>query len=117
MTDAVETVRPLELLARTAEMLGATVCLTATADRFQRRSDLPGARFKPHTNEGGSKLTNLVVVRPAVRPGTARWDCLARGFVLAQAEIVDAVSVDEVASVLVEELQARIAEAQKRAGA
>jgi hypothetical protein len=115
MTD-VETVRPLELLHRTAEMLGATVCLTATADRFQRRPDGDG-RTKPRTHKNGSQLSNLVVVRPAIRPHLARWDCLARGFVLAQAEVVDAVTVDEVASVLVEELQARIAEAQKRASA
>jgi hypothetical protein len=114
MSDTVETIRPLELLHRTAGILGATVCLTATADRFQRRGDGYG-RVKPHTNDEGSQLLNLLVVRPAVRPGSARWDCLARGFVLAFAEVIDAVQLDDVASLLVEELQARIAEAQGRA--
>jgi len=116
MSDTVETIRPLELLHRTANMLGATVCLTATADRFQRRRDIYG-RIKPSTSMEGSMLSALVVIRPAVRPGTPRWDCLARGFVLAQAEVIDAVQLDDVASVLVEELQARIAEATKRASA
>lgn len=113
MSDAVETVRPLELLHRTAGLCGATVCLTATADRFQRNEDGRG-RFKPLTHDGGSQLSKLLVVRPAVRPGTARWDCLARGYVLAQAEITDAVQLDDVASQLVEELQERIAEAARR---
>lgn len=104
----VQEIRPLELLHRTAEYLGAVVCLMSTADKRD------GDR-RTVTREEGAKLRSLVIVKPAPTDRyPSRWERLARGSVIAWCEVVDAVPLDTVAHVVVEELQARIAEAARR---
>lgn len=102
-----ETVRPLELLHRTAEFLGATVCLTTTADARH-------AGRRVFTARTGAQLRYLVVVVPKRVGDLSRWERLARGTTLAQAEIVDAVPLDDVAQALCEELGQRIDQLRRR---
>lgn len=97
MADDVETVRPLELLHRAADMLGAVVCLTTNRDRRCNGRAINSA-------DEGAQLQDLLVVQPAADRGRGRWHRLAAGTTLAQADIVDAVALDDVAQVLCEQL-------------
>lgn len=98
MSDDVETVRPLEILHRAADMLSAVVLLTTSRDRRRNGRRIDSA-------DAGAKLKDLMVVRPAARLGVmSRWDALAVGTVLATADVVDAVALDDVAELLLSQL-------------
>lgn len=109
MSDAVETIRPLELLHRAADFVGAVVCLTSTADR--RRG---GERI--YSRDEGAQLKALVVVKPA--PASARyesrWRRLQQGIVLCQCPLEDCVTVDDAATFLAEQLTAAIQDWRQR---
>lgn len=113
MTDVVETIRPLELLNRAAQFVGAVVCLTSSADQ---RSVL--SQTKPFTRREGSKLRLLAVVKPApTNRGWTRWEHLARGVTLCSVEMADAVPIDDAATVLAERLTEAINDWRKRSAA
>lgn len=105
MTDP-EQIRPLELLHRTAETIGAVICITATSDRRT-----PGGGRRLFTRRIGAQLSKLVVVIPLrpVEVEVPKWLRLARGTVVAQADLVEEVPLDDVALVVAEQLACRIA--------
>jgi hypothetical protein len=97
VTDDVETVRPLEILHRAAVMLGAVIVLTTNRDRRRNGKRVDSA-------DAGAKLQDLLVVRPVPNKDMTRWERLARGTTLAQADVIDAVQLDEVAELLIHQL-------------
>lgn len=113
MSDTVETVRPLELLHRAADFVGAVVCLTSSADRRGARGQ------RAYTRDEGARLTRLVVVKPAPTAARyeSRWERLQQGIVLCQCTLEDAVPLDDAASLLVEQLHGAINEWRKRQAA
>lgn len=98
MNGEADTIAPLELLHRQASVFGAVVCLTT--DRDARRD---GRRLV--TREPGAKLRHLIVVVPKRIGSLSRWDQLQQGTSLVSADVPDFVTVNEVASLLTEELQ------------
>lgn len=86
-----------------AQSVGASVCLTSTADVKRR-----GVRAV--SSEEGHELSQLLVIRPSVA-FDRRWDSLARGKILVFA-LVSNGDLDSAAASVLAELSARLRDGQ-----